>query len=41
LANARSGVISKGVENEAAFRPKCHIGPSSAGRLNSWLNLAP
>src|SRR4029077_3070541 len=35
------GIISKGVENEAAFSPESHVGRSSAGGLNSWLNLAP
>ena len=31
LANARLGVITKGVENQAAFGPISHVGRSSAG----------
>ena len=31
LSNACLGVVTKGVENQTAFRPKSHVGRSSAG----------
>jgi hypothetical protein len=31
LSNAGLGVVTKGFENQTAFRPKSHVGRSSAG----------
>src|SRR5215510_8794724 len=31
VANAGLGIVTKGVENQTAFRPKSHVGRSSAG----------
>ena len=41
LSKACLGVVTKGVENQTAFRPKSHVGRSSAGYLNSWWNSVP
>jgi hypothetical protein len=41
LANTGLGVLPKGVENQAAFGPISHVGRSSAGGLNSCVNLVP
>jgi hypothetical protein len=41
LPDTGLGLITKGLEKELAFTPKSHVGRSSAGGLNSWLNLAP
>jgi hypothetical protein len=41
VANACLGMVTKEVENQMAFCPKSHVGQSSVGCLNSWLNSVP
>src|SRR5688500_6248396 len=41
LSNALLAVFTNCVENPQAFGPKSHVGRSSDGYLNSWLNSVP